>query len=339
MPELCFEDFIPGEVTTYGDYRLTREEIVRFAGAFDPQPYHLDERLAEQTFAGGLIASGWHSNALMNRINCDGFLNRSSCMGSPGLAEVRWLRPVRPGDRLSMRRTIVSRRTSRSKPDRGTVRFIYELLNQHGEIAVHHDCQVIFGRRQPAKPAEMPDEAPQAALARPEDPSEDAARPRMRGVPYLEDLSVGQLAELGTYQFTADNIHAFALAYDNQSFHIDPAAAQHGPFGGIIASGWHTGSAWMGCMVRDRQARMQAAGEAGEPAAQMAVSPGFRNLRWLRPVRPGDTLTFRLRIDQTRISQSRPGWGLVFSRNSADNQRGERVFEFTGSVFWERRPP
>lgn len=338
MPELCFEDFLPGEVVSYGNHLVSRQDIVAFASEFDPQPFHLDERLAADTFAGSLIASGWHSNALINRINCESFLNRSSCMGSPGLDEVRWQRPVRPDDRLSVRRTTVSAQTSRSRPDRGTIRFLYELLRQGGEVAVHHDCKVIFARRTPATSLEMQVDNATAPAAHVETPAEDAPTTPMPGLPYIEDVAVGQVAELGHYEFTKENIRDFALAYDNQGFHLDETLAAQGPYGGIIASGWHTGSAWMGRLVRDRQARALAAERDGAPAARMGVSPGFRNLRWLKPVRPGDVLTFRLNVSGTRISQTRPGWGLVFSQNSADNQNGERVFEFSGSVFWERRP-
>ena len=220
------------------------------------------------------------------------------------------------------------------------MQFHYELINQQDEITVFHDCRVIFGRREPARPEAIDAEGPaMPAAVHSVAPTENAAHPPLQGVPFFDDVPLGHVSDLGTYAFTDENIREFALAFDNQSFHIDADAARRGPFGGIIASGWHTGAAWMGRLIRDRQARLQAVEAQGAPVAQLGVSPGFRNLRWLKPVRPSDVLTCRSRVLEKRASASRPGWGLIFSQNSADNQAGERVFEFTGSVFWERRQP
>lgn len=332
--EICFEDFAPGETITYGDTVIERDEIVAFAAAFDPQPFHLDEASARGTFAGSLIASGWQSCAIINRMNCDFFLNRSSCMGSPGIDEMKWLRPVRPGDRLRVRRSILGAQTSQSKPDRGTVQFLYELINQNDDIAARHDCRVIFGRRSPASGTQPP-----AALRPAKSSLADPPALQLETLPFFDELPLNVQTELGSFTFTDDNIRAFARAYDNQAFHLDPDAASHSIYGGIIASGWQTASAWMGCMVRSRSKRMDAIHASGGTPATLGVSPGFTNLRWLKPVRPGDTLTFRTRVIAKRASASRPGWGLVSSLNTGDNQHGERVFQFNGLAFWERRQP
>jgi acyl dehydratase len=147
MDLLYFEDFSPGEVVEYGDRSVTAEEIVEFAREFDPQPFHLDEAAARETVAGGLCASGWHSAALMMRINCDEFFLRSTAQGSPGIESIDWLRPVRPGDRLSVRRTTLSARTSRSRPDLGVVEARFELLNQNREVVMRQKGSVFFRRR------------------------------------------------------------------------------------------------------------------------------------------------------------------------------------------------
>jgi acyl dehydratase len=131
-----FEDFKPGEVLELGRHTITREEIIAFARQFDPQVFHVDEEGARQTIFGGLIASGWHTGSLCMRLFCDGVIRDTASLGSPGIDEMRWLKPVRPGDTLSLRMTVAECVPSRSKPDRGIVRTALELSNQRGEVVV-----------------------------------------------------------------------------------------------------------------------------------------------------------------------------------------------------------
>jgi acyl dehydratase len=131
-----FEDFKPGEVAELGSHTITKDEIIAFARQFDPQTFHLDEEAARQTIFGGLIASGWHTGSLVMRLFCDGVIKDTASLGSPGVDEMRWIKPVRPGDTLSLRMTVTECLPSRSKPDRGIVRSLLELRNQHGEVAV-----------------------------------------------------------------------------------------------------------------------------------------------------------------------------------------------------------
>ena len=147
MSLLYFEDFPPGEVSEYGDRLVTAEDIVEFARDFDPQPFHLDDEAGRETQAGGLIASGWHTAALLMRMNCDEFILRSASQGAPGTDEVNWLKPVRPGDRLRVRRTTLSARVSRSRPETGLVEMLFEVLNQNGEIVMTQKGTLFIGRR------------------------------------------------------------------------------------------------------------------------------------------------------------------------------------------------
>jgi acyl dehydratase len=147
---------------------------------------------------------------------------------------------------------------------------------------------------------------------------------------YFEDVQVGDRRELGRHTFTADDIKQFAARYDPQPFHLDEEAAARSHFGSLVASGWHTASIFM-----KLQARQIA--DASAELARTGVSPGFRDLRWLKPVFAGDTLTYVSEVVRTRELASRPHWGIVFSRVTADNQRGERAFEFESSVFLARR--
>lgn len=149
-PRLAFEDFKEGERRSFGPRVLTRDEIVAFARDWDPQPFHLDEAAAKRSPFGGLIASGWQTAALCMRLVVDGMLADSTSMGSPGLDELKWLKPVRPGDALSVEVTLLEVTPSRSKPDRGSVKVSYRCTNQTGETVMTMVARVLFLRRAPA---------------------------------------------------------------------------------------------------------------------------------------------------------------------------------------------
>jgi acyl dehydratase len=141
------EDFKPGEVIRLGSRLLTGEAIVDFAREFDPQPFHIDEEAARRSAFGGLIASGWHTGSVLMRLLYDGVLKETLSFGSPGIDEMRWLRPVRPGDTLTGRLTVLEVIPSRSKPDRGILKSLVELLNQNGEVVVAVKGMNLIGRR------------------------------------------------------------------------------------------------------------------------------------------------------------------------------------------------
>jgi acyl dehydratase len=134
--ERHFEDYVPGAVFEYGAIPVTEAEIVEFARRFDPQYIHVDRTRAAQGPFGGLIASGWHTAAMMMRLMVDNFLPKRTSLGSPGIDELRWLKPVRPRDMLSVRLSVLEAARSRSKPDRGVVRTLCEVLNQNREVVM-----------------------------------------------------------------------------------------------------------------------------------------------------------------------------------------------------------
>ena len=144
------EDFHPGETIELGSRSVDRDEIIEFARKYDPQPFHVDEEAGRRSIYGGLIASGWLTVAVMMRLLWDTLLKDAVSLGSPGADEIRWLKPVRPGDTLRARFTIVEAVPSRSKPDRGVVKTLTEMLNQHGEIVMTMRGLGMFGRRPPA---------------------------------------------------------------------------------------------------------------------------------------------------------------------------------------------
>ena len=135
-PERYFEDYKPGAVFAAGAITVTEADIIDFAGRYDPQAMHTDPAAAARGHFGGLIASGWHTAAMMMRLFADNFLSPQSSIASPGLDELRWLLPVRPGDVLSLRVTILEARPSRSRPEQGVVRSLVEVLNQKGEVVM-----------------------------------------------------------------------------------------------------------------------------------------------------------------------------------------------------------
>jgi len=130
------EDFVVGSVQEYGTIAVTQEEVIAFARRYDPQYFHIDPEAAVRSPFGGLIASGWHTAAMMMRLLVDHVIASGAALGSPGVDEVRWLRPVRPGDMLSIRVTVRSSRRSRSRPDRGIVGLFIEVMNRKREVVM-----------------------------------------------------------------------------------------------------------------------------------------------------------------------------------------------------------
>lgn len=131
-----FEDYIPGSTYEFGSIPVEEKEIIEFATRYDPQIFHIDPDEAKKTMFGGLIASGWLTVALAMRLLVDHFVSKTASLGSPGVDELRWLKPVRPGDRLSVRATILEARRFDSKPDRGAVKALIEVLNQNREVVL-----------------------------------------------------------------------------------------------------------------------------------------------------------------------------------------------------------
>ena len=145
-----WEDLQPEQVLDLGSITPTREEIVAFAQQFDPQPFHLDEQAAKASVFGGLCASGWHTCSMAMRLMVTNFLQTAASLGSPGLENVKWLKPVFPNDTLRLQHRILETRPMRSRPNVGLVRTQWEMFNQHGEQVLHMEGWGMFRRRTPA---------------------------------------------------------------------------------------------------------------------------------------------------------------------------------------------
>jgi acyl dehydratase len=143
-----WDDFREGEVREFGMTLVKHDDIVRFASEFDPQPFHLDDAAGAKSLFGGLVASGWHTAAMAMRMICDAYLLRSASLGSPGIEQLKWLQPVRPGDTLHMRLVVLETRPLQSKPGVGLVKSRHEVLNQHGQVVMQMEGYGMFRRRQ-----------------------------------------------------------------------------------------------------------------------------------------------------------------------------------------------
>lgn len=160
-----FEDYLEGSVWSFGRIVVDRDEVLRYAQRYDPQPFHVDEQAASQSIYGGLIASGWHTSAMMMREVAGHYLHGDSSLGSPGIDELRWVRPVRPRDVLTVRATVLQATRSRSRPDRGLVRSLFETLNDQGETVMSMQAMTLIRCRQ--TPAAGLPSAPSTAASSP----------------------------------------------------------------------------------------------------------------------------------------------------------------------------
>lgn len=335
--KLHLEDIEIGRTVSFGRLPVSKDDIITFAKAYDPQPIHLDEEAARKSMVGGLCASGFHTCALMMRMLADDLLSEATSLGSPGMDEVRWVRPVRPGDVLSARMIAQEKRALASRPEIGLARLKFELLNQKGALLMTWDTKQLLKVRHPGSSA--PAAAGGEHRPRFESLWEMQGPEPNRMANHFEDRQLGETYSLGTHTFTRDDIVAFARQFDPQAFHLDEAAGKASLFGGLSASGWHTTAIWIRQFVRFRQeieARMRA---EGLTPAQYGPSPGFKNLRWIKPVLAGDTIEYRGRIIEKRDWKSRPDRGLIVTENQGRNQKGEIVFGIVGQILAERREP
>ena len=325
-----FEDIAVGETHEAGPLAVTRDAIVAFARLYDPQPFHLDEAAGAASLLDGLAASGWHTAALGMRLLYDGFVGQVASMGAPGVDDLRWLKPVRPGDHLRMMLTVNAVRLSASRPDRGFVGTSMELRNAAGDIVMTQRFTLIVRRRGAVEEAGI----------------SPTAQPRVTAVvpdadimltTFYDDVVVGHQSTLGMQSFTPDLITEFAEVYDPQPFHLDALAAARTHFGGLCASGWQTAAFWMKHYVAARS-RSGAAREAlGMPVAVGGPSPGFTDLKWLRPVHVGQTVRYELAITGKRRA-SRSGWGMINTLNTGHLSDGTLVFSFDGRLLWPIAP-
>ncbi|NOU07289.1 MAG: MaoC family dehydratase [Hyphomicrobiaceae bacterium] len=335
---LHFEDIQLGMSERMGARVVTRAEIIAFALQFDPQPIHLDETAAKASLVGGLCASGFHTCALLMRLLCDHVLLKSSSLGSPGIDEVKWLRPLRPGDTLSMQIETLEKRVLGSRPDVGIAKIVFSLINQNNEQVLTMLTNQLMRLRHPAAHA-VPVTSERAAKNSPTPSVFDEGEAFLSSADgnHFEDIVVGDVRDIGSHTFDRDGIIAFARAFDPQPFHLNEEAGRRSLFGGLSASGWHTAGIFIRKVVDHRQAFQRDLIARGKTLADWGPSPGFKMLQWPKPVLVGDTISFRQKIIDKVDLKSRPERGLVLSQAEGRNQRGETVYRFSGMMFVSRR--
>ncbi|MEN3931098.1 MaoC family dehydratase [Microvirga sp. W0021] len=330
MSTLFYEDFHVGWTETYGPLKVTQDAIIRFAKEYDDQPFHTDPEAAKHTFPGRLISSGWHSCALANRLLVEHLFLITTSQGSPGIEAARWISPLYPDDEVHLTVSVIEARTLKSRPTLGMLKMSLELKKQDGSLSTVMTGTVFLKRRHPDEeyyqlenltfPAKKADSAAEKPIPQ-------------SAILFLEEFIPGTTFDLGSHLFSSEEIIRFAREFDPQYFHTDAAAAKDSLFGGLCASGWNTAANWMRQTSKLARRLEKEMLEAGIPVPAQGPSPGFTNLKWLKPVFANDTISYCTTVTQTRASASRPGWGLLSCHNTGNNQNGERVFEFDSIVF------
>ena len=329
--KLYFEDFPVGTVKRASGYHVSEEEIISFAKQFDPQPMHLDPVAAQATMMKGLAAPGMLTCSIVMRMTFDAFLFHAVGLGAPGIDKNNWLKPVRPGMDLNLEVKVVGARVSQSRPEMGLLTFDIALRDQTQELLLTQYYTAFYQRRDTTPP---PPEAPAPRAPKvqePELPRFDDERVNLtRFASRFDDVTVGARIECGSVRFTHDDIVRFAQKYDPQPFHLSDEGASHSHFGKLASSGWLTAANYVRLFVEARNRARARGKELGLDLNPGRPSPGYRNLRWIRPVYVDDVLTY----DTTVIAKEpnfRPGLGLLRHRATGTNQKGERVFSIEGS--------
>jgi acyl dehydratase len=344
-----WDDVEVGKVETYGAYEVTKDEIFDYARRYDLQPHHVDEEAAKRSLVGGLCASGWHSCAMFMRVLCDGVLMRAASLGAPGIDEVKWSKPVRPGHVLSARSVCTGKRVMASRPNVGIAQMRHEIVNQHGELLMTMENPQFLAVREPDQAvsrtsgaearAQQRDRRPASVAAVSGNETATAGEPASAAGNWFEDLVIGRRTLLGSHTFTAEEIKAFARKYDPQAFHLDEEAAKSSLMGALCASGWHTAAHYIRFNITARQQREAEIIARGAPIAIWGPSPGFKELRWAKPVFAGDTITYSQSIAGKVDLKSRPERGLLVQHGEGHNQKGELVYRVTGQILVPRREP
>lgn len=356
---LYHEDLEVGRPYLSAAKTVTAEEIIAFGRAYDPQPMHVDAEAARASIVGGLCASGYHICVIMMRLVCDAVLNRVASLGSPGVDEVKWLKPLRPGDQVRCSYRIQEKRVLKSRADVGASKVVVELLAADDTVIANWVTNQFTRLRRPGR-ADQPgagqgqahEAAPGRVPAQPQGRVQDRAKTQLNlweGTPpgpldskpdlFFEDREVGEIFDLGRHDFSKDSIIAFARTWDPQPFHLNEAAAKASLFGALAASGWHTAALYIRSLVAARQRASAAARAEGIALASYGPSPGFKHLSWPRPVLAGDTVEYRARLADKINLKSRPDRGLLILNSQGRNQKGEIVFGITSQILCERRQP
>ena len=336
-----FEELEVGEAFRLGPYPMSEKRIIEFARSFDPQPMHLDSGSGQASPLGGLAASGWHTASVAMRLVYDAWLRTLRGAGSPGIERNEWPRALMAGETVQGDGRLLSKRVLRTRPGTGVAHVELSLQGSKGGAEVLRARWWVFFERNSR------DSSPE----RLSEPDQSRARPERTPPPRLSDASVpdlrmlhlggverGETVFLGEVAANTDEILSFARSFDPQPFHVDPLAAEDGPFRGLCASGWHTCSLWMRANVRARQRILASLDENERRQLEhsAAVGLGFDDLSWTRPVRPDQRLLAFITALESRESRSRPGWGIARWRAEITDDDENLVLRFHPSLLMKK---
>ncbi len=322
--ELFWEDFTVGQVMTFGQREISREDIIGFARRYDPQPVHIDEQAARLTMLKGLAASGWHVCTIFMHMLHDGLLSRCRHVGLYAIEEIKWRIPIRPGDQLSGRVVCLDTQHNSSRPGRGLCTFFCETFSAPGRSVMSWRLQLEFARRDGA--------ADNGATSECEARSSTVVRlPGDHGIKFFEDICRGEEIMLGSYKFSPEEILRFKETYTHHPSHPDATS------GRLSASGWHVTAIWMKQLVHYYMREAQKLRAVGRPVPLLGPSLGIKRLQWHSPVYADDVLTFTCWVERKIKAVSKPGWGILVVGADALNANNQCVASFFSQLFLERR--
>lgn len=315
-----------GERGQIGSLAFSRSDIVAFASEFDAQPFHLDESAAETTLLGGLAASGWHTCAVVMGLLRDVLTARGLSVEPAGVEEVIWLKPVRPGDRLSVSLLWHERTCATCGDSMGSFPAAIEAANQLGTSVMRwrmdclvHAAGVLSGDWPPADAGCPVRKAREPRVIR---------RPGEHGIKFFEHVEPGDEIDLGSYAFAAAAVRDFRARYDGASSGASGDPARVSP--------WHITAAWMHCIVRYYGHHADLLTRRGERVPMLGPAAGVKHIRWHKPVRAGDTISFRAWAERKVEIATHDDWGLLVVGAEGMNERGDAVVSFYPQMLLER---
>lgn len=318
MVQLAWDAFRNVETLDIGAVRLSREDIIAFARAFDPQPFHIDEAAARETLLGGLAASGWHTCATVMGLLEQAMADHALRLEAGGTEEILWLQPVRPGDTLQAQARFApaSPCTCGSRARMASV----DTINQRGETVMRWRMDCIF----PDPRMSRTEEQQPCDLRRGRSPRV-RRMPREHAIRYFDEIMPGDEIALGDYTFTSERVEEFKTRYSP-----GPGRARDD----VLS--WHIPAAWMSCMVRHYEQEARWLTAASRPVPRLGPAAGVKHLRWHAPVKVGDTLTFRGWAERKIEVATQKQWGLLVVGAEGVDQAGKLVVSFYPQMLLER---